>query len=100
MQIEKPSLADARLLTAFIGETRKGKTLSALRFMRGLIGTQGKLGFIDTEEKRAGVYSRDNEFDVINLSAPTMLEKYIEALRVFETAGYDGVVIDSVSREW
>ena len=48
MKIEKPSLENARLLTAFIGETRKGKTLSALRFMRGLIGPKGKLGFIDT----------------------------------------------------
>lgn len=100
MKIEKPSLESARLLTAFIGETRKGKTLSALRFMRGLIGPNGKLGFIDTEERRAGVYSRDHEFDVINISAPFTPEKYIEALRAFEDAGYDGVVIDSVSHEW
>lgn len=100
MEIVKPSLTDARLLTAFIGETRKGKTLSALRFMRGLIGPKGKLGFIDTEEKRAGVYSRDHDFDVINLEAPFTPEKYIEALRAFEDAGYDGIVIDSVSHEW
>ncbi len=100
MKIEKPSLENARLLTAFIGETRKGKTLSALRFMRGLIGPEGKLGFIDTEEKRAGVYARDHDFDVINISAPFTPETYIEALRAFEDAGYDGVIIDSVSHEW
>lgn len=100
MKIEKPSLENARLLTAFIGETRKGKSLSALRFMRGLIGPEGKLGFVDTEEKRAGVYARDHDFDVINISAPFTPEKYIEALRIFEDAGYDGVIIDSVSHEW
>lgn len=100
MKIEKPSLENARLLTAFIGETRKGKTLSALRFMRGLIGPKGKLGFIDTEEKRAGVYARDHDFDVINIAAPFTPETYIEALRTFEDAGYDGVVIDSISHEW
>lgn len=100
MKIEKPSLEDARLLTAFIGETRKGKTLSALRFMRGLIGPEGKLGAIDTEAKRIGAYARDHDFDVINLEAPFTPEKYIEALRAFEDAGYDGVIIDSVFHEW
>jgi hypothetical protein len=100
MKIEKPSLESARLLTAFIGETRRGKTLSALRFMRGLVGSSGKLGFIDTEEKRAGVYARDHAFDVINISAPFTPETYIEALRTFEDADYDGVVIDSISHEW
>ncbi|MBF0186198.1 MAG: ATP-binding protein, partial [Magnetococcales bacterium] len=39
------------------GGSSSGKTYSALRLARGLVGPQGKIGVIDTENRRALFYA-------------------------------------------
>ncbi len=53
----------AKLKLAITGPSGSGKTYSALRLATGLIGGKvpGKIGFIDTENESASLYSEDEE---------------------------------------
>lgn len=97
MKIQKATRKSAHLIISLTGPSGSGKTKSALRLAEGL---GGKTGFIDTESGRAGLYADEHNFDVIELESPFTPERYIEALRKFEDAGYGTVVIDSASHEW
>lgn len=97
MEIRKATRESTHLIISLTGPSGSGKTKSALRLAEGL---GGKIGFIDTESGRAGLYADEHSFDVIELESPFTPDRYIEALRKFEDAGYDVVIIDSASHEW
>jgi hypothetical protein len=40
------------------------------------------------------------EYDVIRLEAPFSTESYVRAIKTFEDAGYDVLIIDSMSHAW
>jgi hypothetical protein len=46
------------------------------------------------------LYSDITEFDTLDLNPPFSPERYIEALKAAEKAGYETVIIDSISHEW
>lgn len=91
---------------AVTGPSGSGKTMSSLRLARGLVGPSGKIAVIDTENDSASLYAGQKpgreviEFDSAVMSAPFTVEKYIRALDEAELAGYDCVVIDSLSHAW
>ncbi|WP_245581855.1 AAA family ATPase [Phyllobacterium phragmitis] len=88
-------------LTSIAGPSGSGKTYSALLYARGLVGPDGKIGFIDTENKRSRFYADvAGGFDVIDLDPPFTSSRYIEAIKEFEKAGYPAIIIDSISHEW
>ena len=88
-------------VVALAGESGCGKTYSAIRLARGLVGEKGKIGVIDTEQKRASLYADIyGGFDVIDLEPPYSPARYKEAIKTFKEAGYNAVVIDSMSHEW
>lgn len=87
--------AKARLL--FSGASGSGKTTAALTVAAQL----GKrIAFIDTEAGSASLYADRFDFDVLELSPPYSPERFIEAIEAAESAGYDVVVIDSITHEW
>lgn len=99
--IEPAVRENSKVFIQLAGLSGSGKTLSALRLARGLVGPRGKIGFIDTEQKRAGLYAdKCGGFDVINMEAPFSPDRYIEAVNTFVDAGYGCVIIDSMSHEW
>lgn len=86
----------AKLRLALIGPSGSGKTYSALAIAAGL----GKrVAFIDTEHGSASKYADLFEFDVLELSSYSP-ERYIEALKAAAAAGYEVIVIDSLSHAW
>lgn len=92
----------AKLRLALTGVTGGGKTKSALLIARGLCGDGGRILVVDTENESASLYSGDEgigTFDTIQLDtfAPG---KYVEAIHEAERAGYDVLVIDSLSHAW
>ncbi|MBX3488533.1 AAA family ATPase [Parvibaculum sp.] len=97
MQIKKATRESTHLIISLTGPSGSGKTKSALRLAEGL---GEKIGFIDTESGRSGLYADEHNFDVLELESPFTPDRYIEALRKFEDAGYDVVIIDSASHEW
>lgn len=99
--IEKADRSKSKVCIALAGESGTGKTLSSIRLARGLVGENGKIGYIDTEQHRASLYAGYyGGFDVINLEPPFSPDRYEEAVKTFKDAGYDCVVIDSMSHEW
>ena len=87
---------DARLRMALIGPAGSGKTYSALAVGCAL----GKrVAVIDTERGSASKYADLFAFDVLELESfsPDM---YVQAIRAAESAGYDVIVVDSLSHAW
>lgn len=77
-----------------------GKTHSALKIAKGL---GGKIAVIDTESGSAELEAGKAgipDFDVITMHAPFDPIKYIAAIEAAEQAGYDIVIIDSLTHAW
>lgn len=95
----KATKKKAKLRMAITGPAGSGKTFSALSLAVGF-APNGKIAVIDTERGSASLYADKFEFDVLELAPPYTMESYIEAMRDAEQAGYDVVVIDSLSHAW
>lgn len=80
-----------------MGVSGSGKTFSALSIATAL---GQKVAVIDTESGSASKYSDFFDFDVCELKPPYSARAYIEALEAAEEAGYDVVIIDSLSHAW
>lgn len=101
MRIERAVREKTFTLTSIAGPSGSGKTYSAILYARGLVGPEGKIGFIDTENKRSRFYADvGGGFDVIDLDPPFTSARYVEAINAFQDAGYTAIVIDSISHEW
>lgn len=97
----KPAVRErTHVLVSISGPSGSGKTYSALLMARGIVGQGGKIGFIDTEAKRARHHADLTLFDVLDLSPPFGPLRYKEAVQAFVEAGYSCLVIDSASHEW
>lgn len=94
---KKAERKQARLRLALAGPSGSGKTYSALQMAKGL---GGRIAVIDTEHGSASLYADLVDFDVMELHAPYSPERYIEAIKAAEQAGYDVLIIDSYSHEW
>lgn len=97
MKFEKATRKKARLRLALTGPSGSGKTYGALTIASGL---GGKIAVIDTERGSASLYSHLTEFDALELEPPYTPERFIEAVKAAESAGYDVLVIDSITHEW
>lgn len=97
ISFQKASRHKAKLRLALIAPSGHGKTYSALAIAKGL---GGKTAFIDTEAGSGELYASSFDYDIIQMNAPYMAEKYIAAIKAAEEAGYDNVIIDSLSHAW
>jgi hypothetical protein len=88
------------LFVAIAGTSRSGKTKTALRLARGIAGPDGKIAAIDTEGRRMSHYSAEFDFDVFDMQSPFSAERFGEAAKAAEDAGYAVMVVDSFSLEW
>ena len=96
LTFQRATKAQARARIALIGVSGSGKTFTALTFA-GVLGQ--RIALIDTEHGSASKYADEFAFDVLNLDdfAPA---RYVEALEAAAAAGYDVVIIDSLSHAW
>jgi hypothetical protein len=74
-------------------------------FGYGLAGCDGsKLGLLDTENRRGSLYADilpdGDTFLITDMVAPFHPRRYVQAIREFEKAGVEVLVIDSISHEW
>lgn len=92
--------ANVPLLISLAGGTGSGKSLSALKIARGLAGGE-PFAFIDTEAGRALHYAdMFPEMQHGELVPPFTPERYWEAIKAADDAGFRVVVIDSFSHEY
>lgn len=108
MEFSRAVRKKAKLRLALSGPSGSGKTLSALLLAKGM---GGQLAVVDTERDSASLYAEPivrpdgrvidpPEFDTLSLSSPYTPERYIQAIRTAEKAGYDTLIIDSITHEW
>lgn len=97
MQIRKAERRKAKLRLGIASTSGCGKTYGSLLLAFGL---GGKVGLIDTENGSGDLYAHLGEYDIINLAAPFTVPKYLEAIKAFEQAGYNTIIIDSLSHAW
>ena len=98
MEIVKAERFKSKLRLGIAGPAGSGKTMSALKLAKGL---GEKICLIDTENGSGNLYGHLFEYDMITLKAPNYAPKnYIEAMQAAEKAGYDVIIIDSLSHAW
>jgi len=97
MEIRKAQRMKAKLRLGIAAPSGAGKTYSALLLAFGL---GGKIGLIDTEHGSGDLYAHLGEYDIISVSAPYTVDKYVKAIKAFEQAGYGTIIIDSLSHAW
>lgn len=97
IQIRKARRSATKLRLLLTSPSGGGKTYGALLLAKGL---GGRTVVIDTEEGSSDLYDTLHDFDVIDLKPPFTPERYIEAIAGAEAAGYDVIVIDSVTHCW
>jgi DNA polymerase III delta prime subunit len=89
---------------AIAGISGSGKTYSALRLARGLVGDKGRIAFIDTENGSATLYDTLTDFDhcVIqpNANGKFHYQDFIDKIQEAERLGDDAVIVDSASHLW
>ncbi|MED0676961.1 ATP-binding protein [Aneurinibacillus thermoaerophilus] len=96
MAFVKATKAKSRARIALCGPSGAGKTYTSLRLASGL---GEKVAVIDTERGSASKYADEFEFDVMELDT-FHPQKYIDGIKEAEAAGYDVLVIDSLSHAW
>jgi len=85
-------------LVSCFGPSGSGKTMSALLYMRGIVGPKGRITLIDSESGRGSLFADviPGGYSVLDLDAPFSPDRYFEAFDVAEKSS-DGIVIDSMS---
>ena len=91
----KATKTQSRLRCGIMGPSNSGKTWQALTLANAL----GKTAVIDTENGSASKYADLFGFDVINLTNHHP-DEYAKMLDAAASAGYDSVVVDSLTHAW
>lgn len=97
MTFKKAERKQAKLKLAMTGPSGSGKTMSSLLMASGM---GKKIALVDTENGSASLYSDRFSFDVLELDAPYTIAKYTEAIKAAQAAGYEVLVIDSITHAW
>lgn len=98
LTFQRATKQQAKLRLALIGLAGSGKTYSALSIASHLV-PGGKIAVIDTERGSASLYADRFTFDTLDLDRHGP-EHYVEAIEAAEQAGYDVIVLDSLSHAW
>lgn len=97
MGFQRAQRRKAKLRLAISGSSGSGKTYSSLLIAKGI---GGKIAMIDTENGSGELYANLCDYDVMQIGAPFTVDKYVSAISEAEAAGYDVLIIDSLSHAW
>lgn len=97
MTFRKAERKKAKLRLGLVGPAGSGKTYSALLVAKGL---GGKVAVVDTENGSADLYAHLLDYDVLTLKPPYDVTDYISAIEEAEKAGYNVIILDSISHAW
>lgn len=97
MSFVKAERKKTKLRLSIQGISGSGKTYSALKLATGM---GGPIAVIDTERGSSSLYSDDFNFDICQIEPPFSPDKYIKSVKEAEKAGYNVLIIDSLSHAW
>lgn len=96
-QFHKAERKRGKLRLAIAGPAGSGKTYSSLLIAFGI---GGRIVLIDTERGSGELYDHLGAYDACTLEAPFEPKKYVAAIKAAEEAGYDTIIIDSLTHAW
>lgn len=99
IEFKKARRAKAKLRLALAGPSGAGKTYSALLIASGIVPLE-KVAVIDTESGSADLYADLGGYSTLTINPPYSPKKYIDAIYAAEAAGFELVIIDSLSHAW
>lgn len=83
------------------GMSGSGKTLSALYMARGIVGPEGCIAVLDTENGRAKFYAEEvSGWKHVDMQPPFTPDKYSAGFKFCEDSGADIIIVDSSSHVW
>jgi hypothetical protein len=88
-----------KLKMAVQGPSGSGKTWGALALARNL-WPEAKICVVDTENESASLYADRFAFDTIPLSPPFGTDRYVHCIDAVVRAGYDVLIIDTITAQW
>jgi hypothetical protein len=98
MMFQKATKEAAKLRAAIFGPSGAGKTFTSLRLATGI---GGRIAVIDSERRTASKYADRFDFEVCHLgSGQHRIGDYVTAIRGAAEAGYNVLVIDSLTHAW
>jgi hypothetical protein len=100
LAIKKATRSAVKIKIFLAGPSGSGKTDGALALAKAFAGADARICVIDTERESASYYADRYEFDTLALDAPYTTDRYVEALGIAVAAGYDVVIIDSITHQW
>lgn len=99
--IRKAKRKNKKLRIGLSAASGFGKTYSSLLLAKGILkGDLSKCCVIDSENDSASLYDNLGEYSTIALEAPYTPERYIEAITAAEQAGFEVIIVDSITHEW
>jgi hypothetical protein len=99
IQFKRAQRIQRKFKGCIAGPSGSGKTWTALEIARGLAGEDGKIAVADTEQSSAALYADAFAFDHVDLPNNSV-KAYIEVIQAAAAAGYNVLVIDSLSHAW
>lgn len=100
MLFEVAERKKAKLRLGISAPSGGGKTYSALLIAYGITGDWSKIVLIDTERGSGELYADLGKYCIGRLEPPFTPQKYIDAIQSAEKAGFEVVIIDSLSHAW
>ncbi|SRR5579885_978805 len=97
IEIRKAERVKSKLRLGLAGPAGSGKTMSALKVAKGI---GGPVCLIDTERGSGDLYANLYDYSVITLEPPFKPDVLIEAIHAAEKAGFNVIIIDSLSHFW
>lgn len=104
---KKATKKQTRLRLGLIGPPGSGKTYTSLAVTKAMAailsaekGEEAKVALVDTEFHSSEKYADIFDFDVSTLDGSFHPKRYVEQIRAAESAGYDFLIIDSLSHAW
>jgi len=88
---------EAKMRLAIAGPSGSGKTYTALAIASHM---GKKIALVDTEHGSASKYADLFSFDVMEMEPPYSPNRFAAAIREAQAAGYDVLILDSMSHMW
>ncbi|MFC0384372.1 hypothetical protein [Muricoccus vinaceus] len=87
----------APIFVMISGGTGTGKSFSAFRLARGMVGPNGRIFALDTEAGRLSTLAKFHRFDMLRMEPPFRWSRIADFAEEAEVQGADALVIDSAS---
>lgn len=94
---KKATKYESKLRMNLAGVSGSGKTYTSLAIGCAL---SDKVALVDTEHGSASKYAELFDFDTITLGPPYHPDRFIKAINAAEEAGYEVLILDSLSHAW